>query len=31
MIDFQFIKVRTIDLNSTKNWIERLYFLKKKY
>lgn len=30
MIDFQFIKVRTIDLNSTKNWIERIIFSEKK-
>lgn len=30
MIDFHFIKVRTIDLNSTKNWIERIIFSEKK-
>ena len=30
MIDFQFIKVDTIDLNSTKNWIERIIFSEKK-
>jgi len=30
MIDFQFINVRTIDLNSTRDWIERIIFSEKK-
>lgn len=30
MIDFQFIKVDTIDLNSTKNWIKTIIFSEKK-
>ena len=29
MIDFQFIKVDTIDLNSTKNWIKKIIFSEK--
>ena len=30
MIDFQFIEVCKIDLNSTKNWIEKIIFSEKK-
>ena len=30
MIDFQFIKVDKIDLNSTKNWIKTIIFSEKK-
>ena len=30
MIDFQFIKVDAIDLNSTKNWIKTIIFSEKK-
>ncbi len=31
MIDFQFIKVEKIDLNSTRNWIKKIILSEKKF